>query len=194
MAYNHRLSTKSYLEDSATPHAAEQLEIYSAIQAAVSRITPWAMITVTTSTPVTDEIVLEGLLRRFASQLHRTVLGMRKRSKIPAIAIIERGATGALHAHLIVGQIEGNQRRLCDTDFKHYMQKQLFPACIKILQRLTYRHGSTTGKVGMCDITLIHSKEGVIDYVLKTAKTDVPNIAWLATNISFQGSEEKECL
>lgn len=51
---------------------------------------------------------------------------------------------------LDVGHVEGNQRLLTDTDFKHYMQKQLFPACIKILQRLTYRHGSTTGKVGMC--------------------------------------------
>jgi hypothetical protein len=193
MNNNHRFSTRSYLEGSQTPSAKEQLEIYNAIQAAVSNITPWAMVTVTTSTPVTDEIVLEGLLRRFVGQLHRTVLGMRKKSKIPAIAIIERGGSGALHAHLIVGHIEGGQRRLSDTDFKHYMQKQLFPSCIKILQRLSYRQGTTTGKIGKCDIALIHSREGVVDYVLKSAKAGVQNIAWLATNISFQGSEEKEC-
>jgi hypothetical protein len=131
---SNQLITRSYLlkERELNPND-ERLEIYDAIQKAVSTITPWGMLTVTTTTPIYDLVVFEGLIRRFHHQVHRSVLGMRKKSRVPMLTILERNKKGILHAHILIGHIQGSKREQEVTTFKHYLQKQIFPSVIKVV-------------------------------------------------------------
>jgi hypothetical protein len=115
----------------------ERLQIYDAIQKAVSNVTPWGMLTITTTTPIYDLTVFEGLVRRFYHQVHRSVLGMRKRSRVPMLTILERNKNGVLHAHILIGHIQGSKREQEVTSFKHFLQKQIYPSVVKVLMRLT---------------------------------------------------------
>ncbi|MGI6525352.1 MAG: hypothetical protein ACOX2O_08725 [Bdellovibrionota bacterium] len=165
-----------------------RLEIYDAIQAAVSKMVPWIHLTITTSTGSADEVLMESLCRRFAHQLQRTVLGMRKKSKIPILTVLEKNPNGAWHAHFLIGKIEGSQRLRNATTFKHYIQKQPLSAVVKILNRLTYYDSSRKkpGRIGKSYINPVYFKEGLVDYLLKKSKLNLLNVAWMACNIRFQ--------
>jgi|GEM_PF-4847518 len=182
--------TRKYLQEikRAFPNDT-RLEFYEAIQAAAANVEPWCLLTITTSTPIRDVVLFEGLCRRFTCQFHREVLGMRKNSKIQMIVVLESSKSGALHAHLLIGKPQGKTRKQEDTTFKSYLQKKPFPALLKILHRLTYpADRSTVGRIGVIDIKPVYCVEGAVDYLLKKAKEGIPQIAWLASNVSFQNS------
>jgi hypothetical protein len=185
-----RLSTREYLHKMKKAFSSDtRLEFYEAIQAAAANVDPWCLLTITTTTPIRDVILFEGLCRRFSCQLHREVLGMRKFSKIQMIVVLESSKSGALHAHLLIGKPQGKTRKREDTTFKSYLQKKPFPALLKILHRLTYpADRSAVGKIGVIDIKPVYCVEGAVDYLLKKAKEGIPQIAWLASNVSFQNS------
>lgn len=164
-----------------------RLDYYDAIQAAATNIDPWCLLTITTTTPIMDAIKFEGLCRRLVHQLHRAVLGMRKKSMIPILVVLERGANKALHGHLLIGKPIGATRILEKTTFKHYLEKRPFPALLRILQRLSYGTGSNSqGRIGVFDITPVYCREGLVDYLLKSSRAGIPQVAWLASNLPFQ--------
>jgi hypothetical protein len=209
----------------------QRLKVYDAIQKAVSNITPWGMLTITTTTPIYDLIVFESLVRRFHSQVHRLVLGMRKSSRVPMLTILERNKKGVLHAHILIGDIQGSKREQEATTFKHFIQKQIFPSVVKVLGRLTYGAGKQSklrlneescistklhdeqskpektniqkshrktsatriGKIGMVDFKAVYEPVGLVDYLLKGMRIDNFYVAWLASDLSFQGSGDLVC-
>lgn len=119
----------------------EHLQIYDAIQQAVADIKPWGLLTITTTTPIYDLLFFEGFVRRFHHQVHRSVLGMRRNSRVPMLTILERNKKGALHAHILIGHVQGDKRGQDATTFKHFLQKQIFPSVVRVLRRLTYGIG-----------------------------------------------------
>ncbi len=137
-----KLKTRSRLEreNERNPND-ERLQIYDAIQQAVATIKPWGLVTITTTTPIYDLLFFEGLVRRFHHQIHRSVLGMRKNSRVPMLTILERNKKGVLHAHILIGHVQGEKREQDATTFRHFLQKQIFPSVVRVLGRLTYGVG-----------------------------------------------------
>ena len=226
------LITRSYLlkEKELKPND-ERLQIYDAIQIAVSNVTPWGMLTITTTTPIYDLTIFEGLVRRFYHQVHRSVLGMRKRSRVPMLTILERNKKGVLHAHILIGQIQGSKREQEVTTFKHFLQKQIYPSVMNVLMRLTYGVGKQNklrldvdsfidtkhhleslkvkkqsnrqkrsrkskariGKIGKFDFKRVYDPVRLVDYLLKGMRINNFYVAWLATDLSFHGSNDLDC-
>jgi hypothetical protein len=226
------LITKSYLvrELELNPND-ERLQIYDAIQRAVAKIEPWGLLTITTRSPIYDRPIFEGLIRRFAHQTWRSVLGMRKQSRLPMLTILERNKKGILHAHILIGQIQGTKRQREDTTFKHYVQKQIFPSIVKVLVRLSYGVGRQnkldldsggtidtkhhkdcakkktqakkrrrfrnskrrSSRIGRCHCRSVYEPVRLVDYLLKGMRVNNFYAAWLATDLSFQGSDVVDC-
>jgi hypothetical protein len=183
------LSTRSYLlkEKELNPND-ERLQIYDAIQKAVSNITPWGMLTITTTTPIYDLTVFEGLVRRFYHQVHRSVLGMRKRSRVPMLTILERNKKGVLHAHILIGHIQGSKREQEVTTFKHFLQKQIFPSVVRVLRRLTYGIGKQND-LRLDDETFVstklHEKHSKQERIILLELTEQPRLKVKAGKIGM---------
>jgi hypothetical protein len=189
-ALDHRLSTEAYLEEVKAHFPNDlRLEIYQHRSIAVEKIDPIWFLTITFASKVCDEITCEGICRRITTQLERTVIGKRSSSKLPCFVVLERGKGTSFHVHVLVGRVQGETRSLSSTTFKNYIQKKPFSALIRILNRLTYpTNKAAIGRVGICDIQTVHSKQGAIDYMLKALKPNQLNVAWLASNIDFSSS------
>jgi hypothetical protein len=151
---------------------------------------------------------------------------MRKSSRIPMLTILERNVKGVLHAHILIGQIQGSKREQSATTFRHFLQKQIFPSLIRVLSRLTYGGGKQNhlrldeentvstrlhdqvykpknssvqqesrkyskrkiGRIGSLDFKGVYDPVRLTDYLLKGMRTKNFYIAWLASDLSFQGS------
>jgi hypothetical protein len=189
-AFNHHLPTQVYLEEIKTRFPYDlRLEIYRHILIAVDKIDPIWFLTITFASKVSDEIACEGICRRITTQLERTVIGKRTSSKLPCFVVLERVKGTSYHVHVLIGRVQGETRSLSSTTFKHYIQKKPFSALIRILNRLTYpTNKAEIGRIGICDIQSVHSKQGAIDYMLKALKPNQLNVAWLASNIDFLDS------
>jgi hypothetical protein len=189
-ALDHHLPTHVYLEEIRTHFPNDlRLEIYQHLVIAIDKIDPIWFLTITFASKVSDEITCEGICRRITTQLERTVIGKRTSSKLPCFVVLERGKGTAYHVHILIGRVQGETRSLSSTTFKNYIQKKPFSALIRVLNRLTYpTNKGKEGRIGICDIEAVHSKEGAIDYVLKALKPNQLNIAWLASNIDFSSS------
>lgn len=189
------LSTYSFLEEIAENFPEDtRKEQYEAIYHALSKIKFSFLFSVTTTKPITDEIVFESLLRRIAFQLERIVIGKTKTRKLPLFAVIEKNTdktkgTPVLHGHILIGDVIGQKRSLKTCTLRNLLSKTALPALIDIRNRLTHPNGQgQIGKIGVCDFTPIIAQPKLIDYVLKRIAHRDLNIAWSATNIDFQSS------
>lgn len=171
-----------------------RLEIYELLHDAVSKIDPFILLTITFASRVSDEITCEGICRRFTHQLHNAVIGKRTKSKISCFVVLEKGSRSSFHAHILIGRVQGQTRSLSDTTLKSYLQKKPLSAIFKILSRLTYPTSKgKAGKIGICHIQTVYSKDGAIDYLLKALKPNQLNVAWLASNVDFSSTDCSVC-
>jgi hypothetical protein len=186
-----QLPTHIYLEEIKTHFPNDpRLEAYDVLHDAVSKIDPFILLTITFASRVSDEITCEGICRRFTHQLRTAVIGKRASSTIPCFVVLEKGTGSSFHAHILIGRVKGRTRSLSDTTLKSYLQKKPLTAILKILNRLTYPTSKgKAGKIGICHIQTVYSKDGAIDYLLKALKPNQLKVAWLASNVDFSNSD-----
>ena len=190
-----QLPTHIYLQEIKTHFPSDpRLEIYVVLHNVVSKIDPFALLTITFASKVSDEITCEGICQRITHQLHNAVIGKRTTSKLPCFVVLEKGTGSSFHAHILIGRVQGQTRSLSDTTLKSYLQKKPLSAIFRILNRLTYPNKKgKAGKVGICHIRTVYSKDGAIDYLLKALKPNQLKVAWLASKIDFSNSDCSVC-
>ena len=187
---NYKLPTCAYLEEIKHffPNDSRP-EIYNTIFREVSRFDPVLVVHPTFTKKLYDEVVAEQTLERLFNQLERAVVGMRKKSMLPRLVVLERHADNSIHAHAIIGKAKGESKKLFETDFAH----QVALTFGEIKARLTFQCGKGIGRIGHTKINAVYYVQGAVDYLFKEITSDDLNISEKASKIDYSSPTSKKC-